>query len=66
MQPLTRAQARNFDVSSGMPLRTVLRREGWDENELGQLDADRETDAAASQEGLAAALAEAERRFNAG
>jgi len=66
VQPLTRAQARNFDVSSGMPLRTVLRREGWDENELGQLDADRETDAAASQEGLAAALAEAERRFNAG
>jgi hypothetical protein len=46
MQPLTRAQARNFDVSSGMPLRTVLRREGWTPGELEEM----EGDVAAAQE----------------
>jgi hypothetical protein len=66
VQPLTQSQARNFDVSSGVPLRTVLRREGWDEPELEEMEADREAEAASSQEGLGCALVEAQRRVDQG
>lgn len=66
VQPLTKSQARQFDVSSGIPLRTVLRNDGWDEGELAQMDEDRKAEAAASQVGLAAALVEAQRRMDRG
>jgi hypothetical protein len=39
---LVRAQARVQNVNSGIPLRTLLRRDGWSEEELNQMDADQE------------------------
>ena len=66
VQPLTRAQARTFDVSSGVPLVTVLRREGWDQAELTQMETDRQDQAVSDQVGLASALVEAQRRMDRG
>lgn len=40
IQPLTRAQVRQFDIAAGIPLRTSLRREGWSKAELAQMDED--------------------------
>lgn len=42
VQPLTSSQVRQFDVTTGIPLRTVLRREGWTDAELAQLESERE------------------------
>lgn len=42
VQPRTDAEIRQMDVSSGIPLVTVLRRQGWTEAELEQLEADRQ------------------------
>ena len=63
-QPLTRAQGRNFDVNSGIPLVTVLRREGWSDAELAQMAADRRKAEAAQQSSLAQALLEQQRQFD--
>lgn len=40
-QPYMRAQVRQMATQAGMPLSTVLRREGWTEEELDQMDDDR-------------------------
>jgi hypothetical protein len=40
VQPLTQAQVRQFEVAAGIPLHTSLRREGWSDAELEQLDED--------------------------
>jgi len=63
-QPLTKAQARQFDVSSGVPLTTVLRREGWSEEEIAQMEADRKAERAAAVEGLAEGLLAQQRGFD--
>lgn len=41
VQPRTEAEIREISVRAGIPLTTVLRREGWTENELAQLEQDR-------------------------
>ena len=41
VQPLTQAQVRQYDVMSGIPLTTSVRREGWTEAEIAQMDEDR-------------------------
>lgn len=44
VQPFTRAQVRQFEVASGIPLRTSVRREGWTEAEIAQMDEDRQAE----------------------
>ena len=41
VQPLTRAQVRQFEVTSGIPLTTAVRREGWTQAEIDQMAEDR-------------------------
>ena len=41
VQPFTQAQTRQMDVAAGIPLVTCLRREGWTQAELEQLEEDR-------------------------
>ena len=43
-QPRTTAEIRELSVRAGMPLQTVLRDEGWDEEDLAQMDADKEAE----------------------
>lgn len=40
VQPRTRAEIRHLNAEAGLPLRTQLRREGWDERQLAALDKD--------------------------
>lgn len=56
VQPKTQAEIRLIDTQSGMPLRTVLSREGWSDAELDQMDADRETSGAAIGDTLLSAF----------
>ena len=66
LQPMTQAQARNTNVAAGMPLRTVLWREGWSEEDIAQMEADRQDERAAQQESLAQALLAQQRQFDQG
>jgi hypothetical protein len=56
VQPRTEAEIRKMSVEAGMPLQTTLRREGWTDQELADMEADM----------TAEAEAEAERRGNIG
>jgi len=66
VQPRTSAEIRTQAVGAGIPLTTQLRREGWNEEELAQLAADREAEQAAGAELQEVLLEEARRRFDAG
>jgi hypothetical protein len=46
VQPYTEAQIRLLDVQAGMPLITSLRRSGWSDAEIEQMEAERETSGA--------------------
>ena len=63
-QPLTLSITRQNNVSSGLPLRTQLRQEGWSEQQIEQMEADRVAEEAASQTSLASALVNAQRKFD--
>jgi hypothetical protein len=43
VQPMTQAQVRLLDVQAGIPLVTVLRREGWSEAEIETMQGEMET-----------------------
>lgn len=43
-QPLAEFQAINFGTSSGIPLVTMLRRQGWDKSAIEQMKADQEAE----------------------
>lgn len=66
VQPLTQAQIREAGVRAGMPLRTLLRDEGWNEEKIAQMEADQEAESAAAKASLAKALLAAQRRFDQG
>ena len=66
VQPMTRAQVHQTETSAGIPLRTVLRREGWSSDELDAMDKDKATESAAGAASFGAAMAEAARRASAG
>ena len=53
-------------VQAGVPLTTALRRVGWSEEQLTQLDADRQIEALAQRSTAEVMLTAAERDFNAG
>ena len=66
VQPFTQAQARQIGVAAGIPLRTLLRREGWTAAELELLERDLQEENARKQTSLANALVSAQRNFAAG
>jgi len=46
VQPRTEAEIRQIDVNTGIPLVTTLRRNGWSEAEIAQMEADKKAGAA--------------------
>jgi len=60
-QPLAETQAINFGVSSGLPLVTMLRRQGWTKVEIAQMLADSK-DQQVAQASMAKTMLEAARR----
>jgi hypothetical protein len=66
VQPLTASIIRQNTVSAGIPLVTALRREGWTEAELEQMEADRTAEQQAQANSLALAMLEQERRMGHG
>lgn len=66
VQPLTESLIRQNAVAAGIPLTTVLRREGWSDAELEQMAADQAIERAAQINSLALGLLEQQRRFDQG
>ncbi len=66
MQPRTAAEIRQLSVAAGMPLTTALRKEGWTDEDLSQVEADKIAEQAAAQESLARALVEQQRALDRG
>jgi len=66
VQPKTIAEIRNLSVKSGLPLITLLRREGWSEVEINQFVSDKAEEELSRQNTLAAAVMNAQADLNAG
>ena len=66
VQPRTQAEIREIGARTGIPLVTLLRDEGWSEDQIRQMEDDKVQEQAAAQTGLAGALVEAQRRFDQG
>lgn len=64
VQPMTTSEKRRSDVMAGIPIVTVLRREGWSDQELEQMAEDKAEESARERESLAQALLEQQRRFD--
>jgi hypothetical protein len=61
-----RAATRKVNIDAGLPLATILRREGWTDDEIAAMEADRQREEAAKTSMAAALLDEARRNFDAG
>jgi hypothetical protein len=66
IQPLTQAQIRQTNNSAGLPLLNQLRREGWADDELRQLAADRQEEMTANADLAQAYLDQARKNFDQG
>ena len=66
VQPRTAAEIVQLSTAAGMPLVTALRRAGWTEAELQQLEQDQQAAADKQQTTLAQALLQAQRQFDQG
>jgi hypothetical protein len=66
VQPKTTAEIRELSVRAGMPLTTVLRDEGWDEEDLAQMEEDKQNERVAQASYADAVLSQAQRQFDAG
>ncbi len=64
VQPLTQAQIRNTNRAAGLPLRTILKREGWSDEQLAEMEDDMNKEAQAKQANLATALRNAQTAFD--
>jgi len=64
VQPVTESQARQASVNAGIPLVTQLRREGWTDDELRQLDKDRAAESKAKANLAQAYLEQARLQFD--
>jgi len=64
IQPRTTAETRQMNVNAGMPLVTVLREEGKDEEFIARMLADKKAESALNQETIANSLLNAQRNFN--
>lgn len=66
VQPITAATVRKLAVEAGVPLRNVLRDEGWTEDDLLQLEDDMRAERVAQASYADAVLTQAQRQFDAG
>ena len=67
VQPNTEAlRYRELPCGPGMPLTTVLRDEGWDEEDLAQMEEDKQAERVAQASYADAVLSQAQRQFDAG
>ena len=66
VQPRTLAEIRELTVRAGVPLRTALRDEGWDDADIAQMDADAQAERVAQANYASAVLGAAQRQFDAG
>ena len=64
--PRTQAEIRQMGVSAGLPLRTLLRREGWSASEIAEMEADKRAEMEQAQGNLAQALIAQQRMFDQG
>lgn len=65
-QPRTQAEIRELSVRAGMPLTTVLRDEGWTEDDLAQMEKDAEAQRIQEASYADAVLSQAQRNFDQG
>lgn len=66
VQPLAEAQARKTAKDAGIPLVTLLKREGWSADEIAQMQQDAREEKAQQQTLAQAMLAQAQRQFDRG
>jgi hypothetical protein len=66
VQPRTQAEIRKINVEAGLPLDNVLRDEGWTDQELADMEADRAAEQANTATYAAATLEAARSSFDAG
>lgn len=66
VQPLTESIIRQNAIAAGIPLATALRREGWTDAELEQMQADQAEEQTRRTNSLALALLEQQRTFDSG
>ena len=66
VQPLTKSIIRQNAVSSGIPLLTQLRDEGWTETELAEMAADKAAEQTRQANSLALAMIQQQRNFDRG
>jgi len=66
IQPQAEAATRESAIRAGLPLVTQLRREGWTQKDIEQMQEDKLAEQATAQATLAKALLSAEREFNRG
>jgi hypothetical protein len=64
VQPKTTAEIRESTVRAGVPLVTALRREGWTDQEIADMQKEMEAEQAASSASLAEALVRQQRQFD--
>ena len=66
VQPRTEAEIAEIWVRSGVPLETVLRRQGWSREQIDEMRKDRMQEQADAQNSLAKALLTQQRQFDRG
>jgi len=66
VQPLTTSIIRQNSVTAGIPLVTALKREGWTDVEIEEMEGEKEKESAAQTASLGVALAKAQRTFDQG
>jgi len=66
VQPRSDAETTQMEVNAGIPLRTAVRRRGWSDAQIAQMEQDRADEKAAEQASLATALLDAQRRLDQG
>ena len=64
VQPRTEAEIRNLGVQAGIPLPILLKREGWSDQEIAELQAEKDAEQERSNSSLAASLVAAQRQFD--
>lgn len=66
VQPRTEAEVVQIGTGSGIPLKTALRRSGWTQGELDEMEADKKQEDKAKADTLAKALVDQQRNFDQG
>jgi len=66
VQPKSTADIRKIEVETGIPLLTVLRDEGWTQEQLDQMQEDKSAEQSSNTAGLAQALLNSQRNFDQG